>query len=212
MVGERRVCSTCPAMQTNPHVRQVTHGLLNVKMTLLVPLDPPNTSAQIAGGEARIPGNIAVGFPGLVPSVGICCYSSADSDGWMGRALSLTSWTCSYACRQPLGFRLVCRGHSSALWLKQSLHGVRQECEGAGKTTSKRVRDCALRWLTRNKEVGSLHLHCRFLFCHLDGAAPHFESQKGHKTKPYSSFLRLGQLWARQSFRSPENLGGTYQI
>lgn len=152
--------------------------------------------------------NIAVGFPGLVPSVGICCCSSPDYDGWMGWALSLTSWTCSYACKQPLGFRLVCRGHSSALRLKQGLHSVHQECEGAGKTTSKR---CVTVRSTKNKEVGSF-FHCHLLFCHLGGAAPHFKSLKGHRTKPYSSLLGLGQLWARQSFRSPENLGGTYQI
>lgn len=33
--------------------------------------------------------------------------------------LHLTSQSCSNAFKQPLGFRLVCRGHSSTLWLKQ---------------------------------------------------------------------------------------------
>lgn len=48
----------------------------------------------------------------------------------MGWTLHLTSYDCSQAFKQPLGRRLVCRGHSSALLLKQNLHPVQLEMEG----------------------------------------------------------------------------------
>lgn len=186
-------------------------------MSLLSPfwiLQMPLTRLLKAGQEYQE--NIAVGFPCLVSSGEICYYASSEEECWMGWILRLTSYGCSQGFKQPLGCRLVCRGHSSALQLKQNLHHVQLEMEGR-KGQCKEGAWYVLQELScsaRIGKLGSLHLHHHLLFFHLDGAVPTFRIQRGCRTNNIFLGTQVGAAlgkWWNQNFRSLENLGEAFQ-
>lgn len=130
-MSQHCVYSSCPESDankfTNKHARKIPYG---EAVTFGSSLDPPYAPNQITGGWPRIPGKhcCRLSLPrALYRDLLLFIIRVRLLDG-MDLISDIIQLLIGF--KQPLGCRLICRGHSSALQLEQNLRHVPLEMEG----------------------------------------------------------------------------------